>query len=117
MCYAYLRSEEGTTTSDVWLYNRSETPELPDWKQRAAMPFRNPVAYVAAWSPPTDLSSADARVHWIDSADGFAAEVWLWGELFALLRPGAKPGWSKLAVREGRLAFPLAKAGKCVPQR
>jgi hypothetical protein len=108
VCYAYLRSAEGNTTSDVWLYNRAETPELPEWKQPAALPFRNPKAYVVEWSPPTDLRSADARVRWFDSPNGAAAQVWLWRELFGVLRSGARSGWSKLAVRAGPLALPLS---------
>jgi hypothetical protein len=90
VAYAYLRDDTSRTVGDVWLYNTVETPDLPEWKDRKLLPFRNPRGYAENWLPPAPLSDADVRVVWGTSKVGSpSAAVYLWGELFAFLEPGA----------------------------
>jgi hypothetical protein len=104
VAYAYLRNASEQTVADVWLYNRQGTPELPEWGDRALLPFRNPLGYAQEWSPPTSLAEADARVVWAKTEkEEPRAAVHLWGEQFAILEPAARPGWSRLALEPGPL--------------
>lgn len=112
VAYAYLLDENGTIVSDVWLYNSAETPQMPEWQDKRLMPFANPIDYVdVEWSAKTPLieNEADVQVTWEVEGGMLSAYVHLFGELFAVLQSGAKPGWSRLAAKSGPLAKVLPK--------
>ncbi len=107
VAYAYLR-HEGKIVSDVWLYNSEATPAHPEWTDRSKMPFMNPQGFVSDKRPPIPSSPDDVTARWIQDGDQLEAmEVFLKGELWGKLAPGAKPGWSRGAARVGPLAKPL----------
>jgi hypothetical protein len=109
VAYAYLR-DGAKLISDVWLYNSGPTPDVPEWTDPSRMPFANPREFTAPESPPELHSPKDVSARWIgdDNHQLIEVEVYLKGELFAKLAPGAKPGWSRLARKAGPLALPLA---------
>jgi hypothetical protein len=110
VAYAYLR-EGRVIVADVWLYNSGPTPAHPEWRDRSKMPFANPRDYVADEDHPILRSPADVSAQWIVDGDRLRAiDIYLRGERYARLAPGAKPGWSKLAKRRGPLALPLTDA-------
>lgn len=104
VAYAYLLEGE-RIVADVWLYNVAATPETVDWSDREQMPFLNPAPYCMDVAVP-DLSN-DLRCDW----RGEGVEILVAGEVLARLVPGAKPGWSRLARKDGPLAKKLDGAG------
>ena len=107
VAYAYLR-EGRKIVSDVWLYNSGATPETPEWTNPDRLPFANPRGFVLSEKPPAVLKPADVSVRWIRRGELLTAvEVYLNGDLYGRLAPGKKPGWARLASREGPLALPL----------
>ena len=64
VAYAYLL-EGDDVVADVWVYNRADAPEAPEWADPDKAPFLNPRAFVreaAALEPPS--SDADVRFEW-----------------------------------------------------
>jgi hypothetical protein len=107
VAYAYLR-QEGKIVSDVWLYNRAQTPEQPEWTDRSKMPFLNPQGFSTDDEPPIPSRPEDVTARWVQDGNQLeAVEIYLKGVLWAKLAPGAKPGWSNGASRVGPLAQPL----------
>jgi hypothetical protein len=108
--YAYLRDPAKSIVSDVWLYNAKDTPETPEWPDRTKMPYANPKGFALDEPPPVVQRPEDVTVTWIgDGTQLDHADVKLNGLLYGRLAPGAKPGWAKLAGREGPLALPLER--------
>jgi hypothetical protein len=103
--YAYLLDGNGKICGDVWLYNRSQTPERPEWHERDNAPFANPAPFVDVDvifllpDPATDMT-----VEWEGEGDARTAGLYLRRKLFAKLMKGAKPGWARLAAKDGPLA-------------
>lgn len=106
VAYAYLQDTVGEFLADVWLYNRAETPVEPEWHDRTKMPFLNPAPYVRTDVVLTCMEEpSDISVHWEAlEQDMIRAWVYLHKKLVGVLVPGAKPGWSLLAARDGPLA-------------
>jgi len=106
VAYAYLLDPRGDIVADVWLYNRSETPILPEWENRQEMPFANPIGFVrkdVVYEVAETIT--DIEVQWEALENGVPkANIYIRGKLFAVLMPGAKPGWSILAAEDGPLA-------------
>lgn len=102
VAYAYLL-DAGTIVSDVWLYNIGDAPTQVDWQDRAQMPFPNPSRFCR--DVPYSRLSSQSDVKCVMHSS--QVDVIVDGELFARLKPGARPGWSKLASRRGPLALPL----------
>jgi len=104
--YAYLRDPAGTFVGDVWLYNRCETPEDPEWRDREKLPFANPAGFArdhGDFAPVNDAS--EVTVTWVPpTANKVRACVFVRGELFGVLEDGAKPGWARPARKDGPLA-------------
>lgn len=105
VAYAYLR-EQGHIRSDVWLYNVGESPAVPDWEGSATPPFRNPKPF-ARENDLGRISETRAVVR-VWSEDG--VQVSIDGIVWAELERGAKPGRSRLAVRDGPLALVFVRA-------
>lgn len=112
VAYAYLkRSDE--VVGDVWIYNRCEAPDRPEWRDRAKSPFANPRAYTLAdWRMSDPVSPDDVRVEW-DRDDGHVvAYVYVNGSLVASVGEGDKPGYSRFAAKDGPLARRLVIADR-----
>jgi hypothetical protein len=102
VAYAYLLDHENVV-SDVWLYNVADTPNVVDWNDESQMPFLNPQSFCKTETAPRLTQRASIECIWFDEG----VEVVVNGVLVARLKPGAKPGWSRLALRPGPLAKPL----------
>lgn len=97
--YAYLIFDEDIV-SDVWLYNVVEAPQCPEWSDSDQMPFANPAGCVSEeiFEPINDPDQI--ALNWVLGSDGLRqVNVILRGMKHAVLRPGAKPGWCRLAAR------------------
>lgn len=102
VAYAYLLDREAVV-SDVWLYNVTDTPNVVDWNDESQMPFLNPQNLCKAEAVPR--LSRQSPVNCIWTKEG--VDVVINDVLMARLKPGAKPGWSRLARLPGPLANPL----------
>jgi hypothetical protein len=105
VAYAYI-TEAGRIVADVWLYNRCEAPEQPEWRSKAPMPFLNAREYVSP-SPFTPPSSVDQiRVEWSVPQQGepLRASLFLRDSLHAVLTVGERPGACYMAAKDGPLA-------------
>ncbi len=101
VAYAYLLDGDDAVVGDVWLYNVGEDPERVDWRDRSAMPFRNPARFCSPEVLPRLRPDSRVSCHWSDKG----VTVSVAGTVWARLEDGSKPGWS----RRARLAGPLAK--------
>jgi hypothetical protein len=105
VAYAYVLAN-GEIEGDVWLYNHGEAPVRPEWNDADMAPFKNPFEFAHNMQNPPD-NEANVKFQWEEEKDEFAhLRVYIRGELFGVLKVGSKPGWSKLAKKDG----PLAKA-------
>lgn len=104
VAYAYLKHLD-KIVGDVWIYNRCEVPDRPEWGDRTRAPFANPVAYTRADGRMRDpVRLDDVRVRW-DFEDGrVTAYIDIRGDLVASLGEGDRPGRSKFATKDGPLA-------------
>jgi hypothetical protein len=102
--YAYLLEGEDII-GDVWLYNRGEAPQLPERKKPGKMPIANLVGFAREEKVAPMRLESDIKVDGdVGSGEVRAAHVWLHGSLWAILKPGLKPGWSRIALKDGPLA-------------
>jgi hypothetical protein len=106
VAYAYLLNPDKKIIALVWLYNRCETPQEPEWRDREKMPFANPADYVRRdIKLALDFTISDFRVEWgFSKQDEIKAFLYLNHTLLAILIPGAYPGWSLLAGKDGPVA-------------
>ncbi len=111
VAYAYLL-EDKQIVGDVWLYNHGAGPSEAEWADPSKAPFANPADFAAAIDIPIH-NRTDVDVTWgVDYQSGaIQVSILIRGQLFAILEPGAKPGWSKLALQEGPLAKRLIRDG------
>ena len=108
VAYAYWLDAKGVISGDVWLYNRCPAPQQPEWGDCDAAPYANPEAFVdrtVEFSPP--VSSSRISIHWHQQGSERIACVLVSDVLFAKLKHGSKPGWSRLAAEDGPLALRL----------
>jgi hypothetical protein len=106
VAYAYLR-HNGRIIGDVWLFNVQPTPAEPEWRDRRNAPFLNPADFVVAsqWKP--HVSSLEVTPTLGGDRELANVQVKVEGRVLAVLKPGAKPGWSANAIKPGPLAKPL----------
>jgi hypothetical protein len=125
VAYAYLIDGERETPNetgiigDVWLYNVAPTPVEPEWqglhrvkdreKALELMPFLNPRQYVRSESAMRLEEATSVVVEWSSEKTERVAEVVVDGLLYARLKPGAKPGWARLALTDGPCAQSLPR--------
>ena len=103
VAYAYLLVN-GEIAGDVWLYNHEEAPVQPEWNNPDAAPFKNPLEFAYSLDNPPS-NEADVKIKWEEQKDAPAqVQVYIRGQLFGVLKVGMKPGWSKLAKKDGPLA-------------
>ena len=93
VAYAYLLDRE-RIVGDVWLYNGIVPPGEPEWHDPSKLPFANPSGYTRDDSVEPLRDESRVAVSWV-VAGGTVKEARLAidGTLWAVLRPGAKPGW------------------------
>jgi hypothetical protein len=105
VAYAYLIDSSDQIIADVWLYNRTPAPHAPEWRDRQAAPYLNPVRYVRPEGQPRPARDAsEVEFRWLgDARRGATVEIFLRGLLIGRIWPGAKPGWAASA-RSGPLA-------------
>ena len=102
---AYLLQRD-SIVGDVWLFNRGDTPEQPEWTERKKGPFKNASRFIAHPVMTPDMFSIQAK--WIESdGDLKFVELRANGKLLAALSSGSKPGWCANAALTGPVARPL----------
>lgn len=103
VAYAYLLDGD-EIVSDVWLYNHGLPSDRADWNNPKGGPFKNVFPYIAhgIFKPLTDAT--EMRVEWLHEGDScIGVKLFVRGELFAFLKPGERPGQSKLIEKDGPL--------------
>jgi hypothetical protein len=104
VAYAYLKKGRAIL-GDVWLYNRCETPDRSEWSDRGNLPFANCRSYMEDEGRIQEpVSLEDITVEWKYTGERPIAFVYLFGDLFATLSEGEKPGYSRFASKDGPLA-------------
>lgn len=105
VAYAYLlRNNE--IVSDVWLYNSMEPPDVVDWKELGNAPFFNTAEYTDDLGNGNTDVLGGIEITWSISKK-VSAFVELNNGVKALLKEGAKPGWSNNVKKSGPLALQL----------
>lgn len=108
--YAYLIVDE-EMVSDVWLYNVGLPPQIPEWADWDNLPFANSVEFTLQEHFDSIHDATEISLRWEVGQGGFwQVYISLRGVEHAILRPGAKPGWCRLAVKESPIARPLNEA-------
>jgi hypothetical protein len=108
VAYAYIWQND-TIVADVWLYNHGEPPTEPEWRDPGKLPFANPKGFASTepFAPVTDESEVTFSWFHSSSPSDLVLSICIRGELIAKLTPGSKPGWCRLAVKDGPLALQL----------
>ena len=106
VAYAYFLDPDEKIVGDVWLYNRCETRIEPEWSRPENLPFANSAAFAkdhSAFRPVEDISEVSVCWEVMDDKT-VRASILIRCEVFAMVMEGAKPGWSKMAEKDGQLA-------------
>lgn len=107
VAYAYLLYGD-EIVADVWLYNSVATPERPEWRDPSRAPFMNPLGFTSSEQFPPVRDETEVAFSWSrGTAEQTTLRVFIRGDYHAMLVPGSKPGWCKLAARNGPLASVL----------
>jgi hypothetical protein len=97
---------------DVWLYNRCPTPRSAEWTTPENLPFANCREYVARGGRVTEpVGAEDVQVDWEYEGESPVAYVYVFGELHGVVGVGDKPGYARLARKDGPLARVLEVEG------
>lgn len=110
VAYAYLRRGDALV-ADVWVYNRAESPNVPEWKDGRRPPFLNPSECVVDKLPfLLPDSDEDVGVRWIVEPERpVGAAVLLGGVVAAFIHEGDKPGRAVGASRDSPIARQLVR--------
>lgn len=104
VAYAYLK-KENRIVGDVWLYNRCETPEVPEWKDRNKIPFANCKSYMSEEGRIKDpVGPDDVHVEWNCEHKTPVACVYVFKNLLGVVGVDDKPGFARFAIHNGPLA-------------
>lgn len=99
VAYAYLLDKDNLV-GDVWLYNVSDAPTAPEWRDKSKMPFLNPKKYcIENHNIEIDYNS-NIKCEWLLNG----VKIFLDETLIAWIEKGSKPGWSSGAKITGPLA-------------
>jgi hypothetical protein len=102
VAYCYIL-QDGEFVSDVWLYNRSQSPLEKPWKTEIDPPYLNPLEYSNRLDKFPEKKD-DISIDW-RSIDGEpSAFVSLFDELLGYVSASVKPGHARLAKKNGPLA-------------
>ena len=112
VAYLYLRAPDGKFLADVWVYNRRKAPSIPEWEDpsiknpKSRLPFANPKGYASEDRIEPVTRCKDVVFFWShgDSPAEVSVTLKIRGEVVAKVVPGSKPGWARLAVKDGPLA-------------
>lgn len=109
VAYCYIL-EDGQIKSDVWIYNRENSPDDADIRhQDASTPPMNPRKYALAAERLPERTD-DVSIEWrIAKGMKPTAVVRVFGLTMAQVSAEAKPGYARLARIEGPLAKPLGQ--------
>lgn len=107
VAYAYLLNGRDIV-GDVWLYNCGTAPKKPEWTDPTKAPFANPFSYIhpGRFEPVTDDSDFDVQWSPVGKSP-LTVRIFIRSELHAQLTEGSKPGWCRLARRDGPIALIL----------
>lgn len=104
VAYAYLLKNE-KLVGDVWLYNRTDTPDLPEWHNQDKAPFANPKEYSDQPAIIPILTEDDISLNWNFEKLNFKnVEIVYKDTLIARLCDDSKPGWCIWVKKNGPLA-------------
>jgi hypothetical protein len=107
VAYAYLLDGD-EIVADVWLYNCVAAPEQPEWRDPSKAPFLNPRGFASTEQFPPVADESEVAFSWSHETEGQTAlRLFIRGDYHARLVHGSKPGWCKLAARNGPLASVL----------
>ena len=110
VCYAYLKYD-GNMVSHVWIYNKGDAPDEPDWREREQdPPFKNSRDFVRPLDFALPESESSFSVKWFDGVieGGLLVEIETDGVVVAEFMSGKRVGRSRLALRPNVLAVPLS---------
>ena len=110
--YAYICDAAGIK-ADVWLYNVVDTPSTPEWDLPGIRPpFLNsaPFSSDETAEPLTDNDRRQVTCEWTGSGGDTTCRLRVDTVLWAVLRVGTSPGWSRFAAVPGPVAGVLADA-------
>lgn len=108
VAYGYLL-DAGSICADAWLYNVQDCPEQPEWHDPSNAPFLNPCSFAQPMDFERPSATSDIVFVW-DTSDpegSSAVNISIRGRLIGRLAPGTKPGWARLAAKDGPLALTL----------
>ena len=105
VAYLYLGTEKGIV-ADVWLYNRRPAPDRSEFRDKKNLPFLNPREFISREVVDPVVREEDLEFEWLRGPGEGEVTLLLKirGVLWGKLIPGARPGWSRLAVKDGPLA-------------
>src|SRR5215216_2635703 len=97
-----------TTARSLPMFGSTIEPShrRPEWRDRSKAPFLNPRGFTSDEPFPPAADESEVEFSWSRNDQGQTAlQVFIRGECHAMLAPGSKPGWCKLATKNGPLAF------------
>ena len=105
--FAYMLKDDAII-SDVWLYNKICNEENSG--NIHEMPSTCPREYmIDAFDCPLIQNEDDVEISW-ECADSYSvAKVSIKGKLIAILKDGAKPGWTALVKRDNPFALAIGR--------
>jgi len=104
VAYAYLKSE-GKIVGDVWIYNRCETPNSPEWTDRNNIPFANCNGYMSEGGlMKREVEIDDVLVDWEQDKTGPIAYVYIFEDLYGVVGINDKPGYARFAIKDSKIA-------------
>ena len=78
---------------------------MVDWSDPSNMPFLNPYNFLVKNKEIKPIvSDSDVTIEWSFGDEEVRIQVFIRGELFAVLEKGSLPGWSTLVIKDGPLA-------------
>jgi hypothetical protein len=105
-CYAYLYIND-KISADVWLYNVQPSPP-GEWDDLNNMPFANTNDCIVAEMFEPLKNADEIALSWkVEEGKLRQVAICLRGRHHALLCPGSRPGWCRLARRANPVAQPL----------
>jgi hypothetical protein len=100
--YLFFNNE---VVGDVWIYNCGDAPKTPEWKFSQNMPFANPIDFISSEKFPPAKEESELSLSWDEDNLGVVTAIFMIrNSVIAKVKHGSKPGWCKLAIKNGPLA-------------
>lgn len=104
VAYGYLEYED-EIVGDVWIYNRFPAPIKPEWTSPENMPFANAKEYVSDDHFIAVENESEVTIAWEeDETSPATLLISIRNQIIAKIKHGSRPGWCKLAAKDGPLA-------------